>query len=77
MEVDFEYVVPSEAYYHSVKALLSQYIDAPDADSVDLMGLADHICERISIGQVVGSPLEPSKDPENLPEFLRLSDEEF
>ena len=50
MEVDFQYVVPSEAYYHSVKALLSQYIDAPDADSVDLMGLSDHICERTSIG---------------------------
>ena len=50
VEVDFQYVVPSEAYYHSVKALLNQYIDAPDETSVDLMGLADHICERTSIG---------------------------
>ena len=25
----------------------------------------------------MGSPLEPSKDPENLPEFQNLTDEEF
>ena len=29
-----------------------------------MMGLADHICERASIGQVVVSPLDEGKDPE-------------
>lgn len=48
--MDFQYVQPSEAYYHSVKALLAQYIDTTESDKVELMKLADHICERASIG---------------------------
>ena len=50
IEVNFEYVQPCEAYYHSVKALLARFLDGEHADSLDLIGLADHICERVSIG---------------------------
>ena len=64
IEVDFQYVVPSEAYYHSIKGLLAQYIDGEEAEETDFMGLADHICERASIRQVVVSPLEEDQDPE-------------
>ena len=42
-----------------------------------MMGLADHICERASIGQVVVSPLDEGKDPEQMEEFADLSDDEF
>lgn len=77
IEVDFQYVVPNGAYYHTIKALLNQFIDAPDQNNVDLTSLADHICERTSIGQVVGGPLDADKDPELMPEFQSLSDEEF
>ena len=70
-------MVPSEAYYHSIKALLALYIDGEEAEEADMMGLADHICERASIGQVVVSPLDDDKDPEQLPEFDNLDDEEF
>ena len=42
-----------------------------------MMGLADHICERASIGQVVVSPLDEGKDPELMAEFEDLSDDEF
>ena len=41
-----------------------RYLDGDFAESLDLIGLTDHICERASIGQVVASPLEPDKDPE-------------
>jgi len=64
IEVDFQYVVPSPAYYHSVKALLNQYVDGDEGDEMDYMGMADLICERASIGQCVVSPLDPEKDPE-------------
>ena len=77
IEVDFQYVVPSEAYYHSIKALLALYIDGEEAEEHDFMGMADHICERASIGQVVVSPLDDDKDPEQLPEFEDLEDEEW
>ena len=50
IEVSFEYVQPSEAYYHQVKALLTRYLDGEEAESLDLIALADHICERASIG---------------------------
>ena len=69
--------MPSEAYYHSIKALLNQYIDGEDGEEMDYMNMADHICERASIGQVVVSPLDDDKDPEQMPEFEDLSDDEF
>jgi hypothetical protein len=55
--VNFEYVQPSEAYYHTIRALVARYLDGEYAESLDLVGLTDHICERASIGQVVVSPL--------------------
>ncbi len=30
IDVEFELVLPSEAYYHSVRALLNQYLDGED-----------------------------------------------
>jgi len=62
--VEFDYAEPNEAYYHTIKALLTQYLDGEEAEELDLMGLADHICERVSIGTVVVSPLDPENDPE-------------
>jgi hypothetical protein len=50
INVVFEYSQPSEAYYHTVKALLMQYLDGEEQESLDVMSLADHICERASIG---------------------------
>ena len=41
------------------------------------MQLADYICERASIGQVVVSTLEPEKDPDLIPELQALPDAEF
>lgn len=67
--VTFEYSQPSEAYYHTIKALLSQYLDGEEQENLDTISLADHICERASIGQVVVSPLEPAKDPDLIPEL--------
>ena len=50
IEVDFQYVQPSPAYYHNVKALLNQYLDGDHGEQLDYVGLTDHICERASIG---------------------------
>lgn len=41
------------------------------------MSLADHICERASIGQVVVSPLEADKDPDMIEELQLLPEAEF
>ena len=30
VDIDFEYVVPSDPYFHSVKALLNSYLDGED-----------------------------------------------
>ncbi len=30
IDVEFELVLPSEAYYHSVRALLNQYLDGEE-----------------------------------------------
>jgi phage terminase Nu1 subunit (DNA packaging protein) len=77
VEVNFELVQPSEAYYHQVKALILRYLDGAEADELDVIPMADHICERVSIGQVVASPLEPDQDPEQMPELAKLSDADF
>mmetsp|Transcript_390 Transcript_390/g.477 ORF Transcript_390/g.477 Transcript_390/m.477 type:complete len:80 (+) Transcript_390:25-264(+) len=50
VDVDFDLVQPSEAYYHTTKALLTQYLDGPEAENLNLVDLADHILERASIG---------------------------
>lgn len=70
-------MVPCEAYYHSVKALLNQYVDGEAGEEMDYMNMADYICERASIGQVVASPLDEDKDPEKMSEFDDLSDDTF
>ena len=73
--VNFDYVEPSEAYYHTVKALLGPLLDGEEAEELDLMELADHICERVSIGVVVVSPLDAANDPEQIPELEALDDD--
>jgi len=69
VEVELEYVQPSGAYYFAVKTFMQRYLDGEEMEKLDLAELADHICERASIGQVVVSPLDPSKDPELIPEL--------
>ena len=77
IEVDFQYVCPSPAYYHNVKALLNAYLDGDHNDTLDYIGLTDHICERASIGQMVVSPMDADKDPELMPELNDLPDDQF
>ena len=75
IDVEFELVLPSEAYYHSVRALLNQYLDGEDNEKLDVSGLADQVVSTVSIGSVVASSLE--KDPADMPEYKSLTDEEF
>lgn len=75
IDVEFELVLPSEAYYHTVRALLNQYMDGEDNEQLDVSGLSDQVVCTVSIGSVVASCLE--KDPADMPEFKSLSDEEF
>ena len=49
------------------------YLDGAESDDFDVFGLADYICERVSIGSVVASPLEV--DLETLSELDGLDDE--
>lgn len=51
-------MLPSEAYYHSVRALLNQYLDGEDNEQLDVSGLADQVVNTISIGSVVASALD-------------------
>ena len=75
IDVEFELVLPSEAYYHTVRALISQYLDGEDQENLDLSGLADLVVSCISIGSVVASALDPN--PEEDPKYKHLNDEEF
>jgi BCCIP len=52
-------------------------LDGPEAETLDLIAMTEHICDRVSIGQVVASPLEPDQDPEQMAEFAKLTDEQF
>jgi len=54
---------------------LLKYIDGLEAEDLDLIAMTEHICERVSIGQVVATPLEPDQDPEQMAEFAGLTDE--
>ena len=76
MEVEFEYVAPCEPYYHIVRTLLTQYLDGPEQENLDISSMADHILERASIGSVIASSLG-HEDPEKNPAYAKLSDEEF
>lgn len=60
-----------------MKALLQTLLDAPEAEELDLMALADFICERKSIGTVIASALEPEQDPELRPELQKLDEAGF
>jgi len=73
IDVEFELVLPSEAYYHSVRALLSQYLDGEENEKLDLSGLADQVVSTVSIGAVVASPLD--QDPAEMPEYKDLPDD--
>ena len=75
IDVEFELVLPSEAYYHSVRALLNQYLDGEENEMLDVSGLADQVVSTVSIGSVVASPLE--QDPADMPEYKDLPDEQF
>ncbi|TNV78286.1 hypothetical protein FGO68_gene12590 [Halteria grandinella] len=75
IDVDFELVQPSEAYYHSVRALLNQYLDGEDNETLDISGLADQVVNTVSIGSVVASALE--QDPADMPEYQDLPDDQF
>ena len=76
MEVDFEYVAPCEPYYHIVRTFLTQYLDGPEQENLDISSMADHILERASIGSVIASSLGTA-DPDKNPAYEKLSDEEF
>jgi hypothetical protein len=73
IDVDFELVLPNEAYYHSVRALLNQYLDGEENEQLDVSGLSDQVVSTVSIGSVVASPLE--QDPAEMPEYKDLPDD--
>ena len=75
IDVDFELVLPNEAYYHSVRALLNQYLDGEENEQLDVSGLSDQVVSTVSIGSVVASPLE--QDPAEMPEYRHLPDDQF
>jgi len=74
--VDFEYVAPSEVYFHIVKTMIGMYLDGPQQDQLNLSAMSDHILERASIGSVIVSTLG-DQDPERNPAYANLNDEEF
>ena len=76
INVDFEYVSPSEPYFHIVRTLLLQYIDGEEQETLDVSGMADNILARASIGSVIASSLA-EQDPEVDPQYAGLSDAEF
>jgi hypothetical protein len=76
MEVDFEYVSPSEPYFHIVRTLLNQYLDGEEQEQLNISEMADTILIRASIGSVIASSLG-NEDPEKNPEYANLPDDEF
>ena len=76
LKIEFEYVAPSEPYFHLVKSLLNLFLDGESYEQLDVSGMADHILERASIGSVIVSSLGKD-DPEVDPKYAKLSDAEF
>lgn len=76
MDIDFEYVSPSEPYFHFVKTMLVNYLDGQEQESFNMSAMADYILERASIGSVIASSLG-FEDPERNPEYADLPDDEF
>lgn len=68
VQADFEYVAPSEPYFHIVRTLLNQYLDGVEQEKLDISSMTDHILERASIGSVITSSLG-AEDPEKNPEY--------
>jgi len=76
LTVDFEYVTPSEPYFHFVKTLLITFLDGQEQEKFNASAMADHVLERASIGSVIASSLG-DEDPEKNPEYADLPDDEF
>ena len=76
LTIDFEYVTPSEPYFHIARTLLAQYLDGKEQEVLDISSLTDHILERASIGSVIASSLG-AEDPERNPKYKDLDDEAF
>ena len=76
MTVDFEYVAPSEPYFHFVRTMLVTYLDGEEQENFDMSAMADYLLERASIGSVIASSLG-DEDPEKNPMYANLPDEEF
>ena len=75
-EIDFEYVAPSEAYFHIVRTLLNSYLDGKEQEELNISAMSDHILERASVGCVLASSLGKD-DPEKNPKYNKLPDDEF
>ena len=75
IDVIFELVQPSEAYFHAVRGLLNQYLDGEEGEALDISGLSDMIVNCVSIGSIVASSLD--QNPEDMPEYKDLPDAEF
>ena len=76
MNVDFEYVAPSEPYFHFFRTMLSTYLDGQEQEKFDMSSMSDYLLERASIGAVLASSLG-DEDPEKDPKYADLPDEEF
>lgn len=76
MTVDFEYVAPSEPYFHFFRTMLSTFLDGQEQEKFDMSAMSDYLLERASIGAVLASSLG-DEDPEKNPEYADLPDEEF
>ena len=75
-DVEFDYVAPSEAYFHIIRTLLNSYLDGKEQEELNISAMSDHILERASIGCVLASSLGKD-DPENNPKYNKLPDDEF
>jgi hypothetical protein len=75
-DVEFDYVAPSEAYFHIIRTLLNSYLDGKEQEELNISAMSDHILERASIGCVLASSLG-KEDPEKNPKFSKLPDDEF
>jgi hypothetical protein len=75
-EVEFDYVAPSEAYFHIIRTLLNSYLDGKEQEELNMSAMSDHILERASIGCVLASSLG-NDDPEKNPKYSKLPDDEF
>ena len=76
VKVEFEYVTPSEPYFHIVRTLLNQFLDGEAQEKLDISGMADNVLDRASIGSVIASSLG-DEDPDKDPRYEGLNDDQF